>query len=128
MKYRSPPYIWPLLHRTNLRWGFGKILWPSQNIWTLFYCKEVNDDGNSTIFIFFWSTLLISSWGLFEQCLLFLTMCGSAEWREMKAQVFLNVLCHIRRSRVREKHSPFTSLWHSCHSPCLLLVTTRPKP
>ena len=26
--------LW-LLHRTNLRWRFRKILWPSQNIWTL---------------------------------------------------------------------------------------------
>ena len=27
--------IRPLLHRTNLRWRFRKILWPPQNIWTL---------------------------------------------------------------------------------------------
>ena len=25
-----------ILHRTNLRWRFRKILWPSQNIWTLY--------------------------------------------------------------------------------------------
>ena len=29
--------------------------------------------------------------------------CGGLTDREMKAQVFLNVLCHIRRSRTREK-------------------------
>ena len=33
MKY--PLYIWLTLHRTDLRWRFCKILWPSQNIWTL---------------------------------------------------------------------------------------------
>ena len=32
---KSPPYIWPLLHRTNLSRRFCKIVWPSQNIWTL---------------------------------------------------------------------------------------------
>ena len=31
----SPPYFWLALHRTKLRWRFLKILWPSQNIWTL---------------------------------------------------------------------------------------------
>ena len=28
-------FDWHYLHRTNLRWRFRKILWPSQNIWTL---------------------------------------------------------------------------------------------
>ena len=27
--------IWLALHRTKVRWRFCKILWPSQNIWTL---------------------------------------------------------------------------------------------
>ena len=28
------------IHMTNLRWRFRKILWPSQNIWTLTYCAD----------------------------------------------------------------------------------------
>ena len=32
---KSPSQIWPLLHRTNLRWRLCKNLWPSQNTWTL---------------------------------------------------------------------------------------------
>ena len=33
---KSSPYFWLALHsRTKLRWRFCKILWPSQNIWTL---------------------------------------------------------------------------------------------
>ena len=32
---KSPPYFWQVLHRTKVRWRFRKILWPSQNIWTL---------------------------------------------------------------------------------------------
>ena len=32
---KSPPYFWLALHRTKVRWRFLKILWPSQNIWTL---------------------------------------------------------------------------------------------
>ena len=28
-------FDWHYLHRTKERWGFRKILWPSQNIWTL---------------------------------------------------------------------------------------------
>ena len=32
---KSSPYFWLALHRTKVRWGFRKILWPSQNIWTL---------------------------------------------------------------------------------------------
>ena len=33
MKY--PPYFWLALHRTKLRGRFCKIMWPSQNGWTL---------------------------------------------------------------------------------------------
>ena len=29
------PYFWLALHRTKVRWRFRKILWSSQNIWTL---------------------------------------------------------------------------------------------
>ena len=32
---KSSPYFWLALHRTKVRWRFRKILWPSQNIWTL---------------------------------------------------------------------------------------------
>ena len=32
---KSSPYFWLALHRTRLMWRFRKILWPSQNIWTL---------------------------------------------------------------------------------------------
>ena len=32
---KSPPIIWLAVHRTNNWWRFWKILWPSQNIWTL---------------------------------------------------------------------------------------------
>ena len=34
---KSPPNFWLALHRTKVRWRFSKILWPSQNIWTLWY-------------------------------------------------------------------------------------------
>ena len=32
---KSPPCFWLALHRTKVRWKFCKILWPSQNVWTL---------------------------------------------------------------------------------------------
>ena len=32
---KSSPYFWLTLHRTKVRLRFRKILWPSQNIWTL---------------------------------------------------------------------------------------------
>ena len=32
---KSPHYFWLALHRKKIRWRFRKILWPSQNIWTL---------------------------------------------------------------------------------------------
>ena len=32
---KSPLIIWLAVHRTNNWWRFRKILWPSQNIWTL---------------------------------------------------------------------------------------------
>ena len=32
---KSPPYFWMALQRTKVSWRFQKILWPSQNIWTL---------------------------------------------------------------------------------------------
>ena len=32
---KSSPYFWLELHRTKVRWRFRKILWPSQNIWSL---------------------------------------------------------------------------------------------
>ena len=37
---KSLPYIWLLQHRTNLRWRFRKILWPSQNVWNLKVMNE----------------------------------------------------------------------------------------
>ena len=33
---KSSPYFWLALHRTKVRWRFCIMLWPSQNIWTLF--------------------------------------------------------------------------------------------
>ena len=45
---KSPPYFWPALHRTKVRWRSRKILWHSQNIWTL--KNNVNNKiWNSTI-------------------------------------------------------------------------------
>ena len=32
---KSPSFFWLVLHRTKVRRRFRKILWPSQNIWTL---------------------------------------------------------------------------------------------
>ena len=32
---KSPLCFWLALHRTKVRWKFCKILWPSQNVWTL---------------------------------------------------------------------------------------------
>ena len=32
---KSSPNFWLALHRTKVMWRFRKILWPSQNIWTL---------------------------------------------------------------------------------------------
>ena len=32
---KSPPYFWLALRRTKVRWRFCKIVWPSQDIWTL---------------------------------------------------------------------------------------------
>ena len=39
---KSPNYFWLALHRTKVRWRFRKILWPSQNIWTLFEKNNQN--------------------------------------------------------------------------------------
>ena len=43
---KSHPYIWLALHRTKVRWRFCKILWPSQNIWTL---KEIRENTLSIL-------------------------------------------------------------------------------
>ena len=32
-------FDWHYISRTKVRWRFRKILWPSQNIWTLWWCK-----------------------------------------------------------------------------------------
>ena len=32
---KSPPYFRPMLCQSKVRWRLRKILWPSQNIWTL---------------------------------------------------------------------------------------------
>ena len=32
---KSSPYFWLYVLRSKVRWRFCKILWPSQNIWTL---------------------------------------------------------------------------------------------
>ena len=32
---KFPPYFWLALHRAKVSWTFRKILWPSQNTWTL---------------------------------------------------------------------------------------------
>ena len=49
---KSSPYFWLTLDRTKVTWRFHKILWPSQNIWTLMkrcgelssscYCVKIN--------------------------------------------------------------------------------------
>ena len=36
---KSSPYFWLPLHRTQVRWRLRKILWPSQNVWTLPFHK-----------------------------------------------------------------------------------------
>ena len=38
----------PVLHRTNVRWRFSKIFWPSQNIWTLNRIKNYPSNAIST--------------------------------------------------------------------------------
>ena len=40
---KSPPYFWLALQRTKVTWEFCKILWPSQNIWTLPDCLKNSD-------------------------------------------------------------------------------------
>ena len=35
LRNRHLTFDWHYLHRTKVRWRFRKILWPSQNIWTL---------------------------------------------------------------------------------------------
>ena len=37
---KSPPIICPMYCQSNNWWRFRKILWPSQNIWTLAYQKS----------------------------------------------------------------------------------------
>ena len=55
---KSQPYFWLALHRTKVRWRFRKILWPSQNIWTLYRSLKPNvcrsDQGNSLVQILIW--------------------------------------------------------------------------
>ena len=38
---KSPPIIWLAVHKTNNWWRFRKILWPSQNIWTLIHIHTI---------------------------------------------------------------------------------------
>ena len=47
---KSPLYFWLALHRTKVRGRFCKILWPSQNIWTLVIYEIVN-------WMFFWKKI-----------------------------------------------------------------------
>ena len=45
-------YFWQALHRTKVRWRFHKILWPSQNKWTVFkivlpssiFCSQIQSN------------------------------------------------------------------------------------
>ena len=38
---KSPPYFCPMQCQSKVRWRFCKILWPSQNIWTLTEIQSV---------------------------------------------------------------------------------------
>ena len=60
---KATPF-WLALHRPKLRWRFCKILWPSQNIWTLLGCKKCERSqiskysfqlSNNTISYGFWN-------------------------------------------------------------------------
>ena len=58
---KSPPYFWLALYRTNVRWRFRKILWPSQNIWTLI-CSKNKNAPLSIISTYCFSTYLSTQW------------------------------------------------------------------
>ena len=47
---KSSPYFWLALHRTKVRWKFRKILWPSQNIWTLQLFASTSRFGGKFIY------------------------------------------------------------------------------
>ena len=54
---KSSPYFWLALHRTKVRWRFRKILWPSQNIWTLTKAKsfqEAKFHKSQNVEVLFW--------------------------------------------------------------------------
>ena len=50
---KSSPYFWLALHRTKVRWRFLKILWPSQNIWTLFFNEIFHKLKNNIVRMLF---------------------------------------------------------------------------
>ena len=43
--------IWLAVHRTNNWWRFRKVLWPSQNIWTLTVCHPFQYHSSTNIFL-----------------------------------------------------------------------------
>ena len=51
---KSSPYFWLALHRTKVRGRFCKILWPSQNIWTLPKILEKRKWFNILLFRVLW--------------------------------------------------------------------------
>ena len=57
---KSPPYFWLALHRAKVRWRFRKILWPSQNIWTLLsYPGEFSSKIKFCLIIYFIKNLMV---------------------------------------------------------------------
>ena len=74
---KSPPYFWLALQRTNISWRFRKILWPSENRWTLithlWFCNVpliLKDEISQNFvapnlggtFFKFWGPLRIGTW------------------------------------------------------------------
>ena len=39
---KSPPYYCPMKCQSKSGWRFSKILWPSQNVWTLFFLMKTH--------------------------------------------------------------------------------------
>ena len=131
--------LWTL-HRTNLRWRFQKILWPSQNIWTLklwvdFGVSVFNCQIRITVVYYtvarclVWGTCAVCTylarmrraagmmWFRRPLCGIWIQILGTFSWGRLQAPDCHNrrpkwVLCFLFSSCWRPYSSLVFHIWH----------------
>ena len=52
--WKSPPYFWLQYIVSKVSWRFRKILWPSQNIWTLLNAPSIREGNRDSLVTLHW--------------------------------------------------------------------------